>query len=59
VRHGSEPALTWQRPQMVLLSVQGTGAAAIDKVAFTSKDRVRDRRHAALLTRYCRQLRAL
>jgi transposase len=34
--------VTWRRAQMVLLSAQGMGAAAIAKVAFTGEDRVRD-----------------
>jgi transposase len=42
VRRGSGSVVTWRRAQMVLLSVQGMGAAAIAKVAFTSEDRVRD-----------------
>jgi len=41
-RRGSGPVVTWRRAQMVLLSAQGMGAAAIAKVAFTSEDRVRD-----------------
>ena len=32
--------VTWRRAQMGLLSAQGTDAAAIAKVAFTSEDRV-------------------
>ena len=42
VRRGSGSVVTWRRAQMVLLSAQGMGAAAIAKVAFTSEDRVRD-----------------
>ena len=42
VRRGSGSVVTWRRAQMVLLSAQGTDAAAIAKVAFTSEDRVRD-----------------
>ena len=34
--------VTWRRAQMVLLSAQGMDVAAIEKVAFTSEDRVRD-----------------
>jgi transposase len=41
-RRGSGWVVTWRRAQMVLLSVQGTDAPAIAKVAFTSEDRVRD-----------------
>ncbi len=37
---GSGSVVTWRRAQMVLLSAQGTDAAAIAKVAFTSEDRV-------------------
>jgi hypothetical protein len=42
VRRGSGSVVTWRRAQMVLLSAQGTDAAAIAKVTFTSEDRVRD-----------------
>src|SRR5437016_6284699 len=42
VRRGSGSVVTWRRAQMVLLSAQGMGVAAIAKVAFTSEDRVRD-----------------
>jgi transposase len=42
VRRGSGSVVTWRRAQMVLLSAQGMGVAAIAKVAFTSADRVRD-----------------
>ena len=42
VRRGSGSVVTWRRAQMVLLSAQGMGVVAIAKVAFTSKDRVRD-----------------
>lgn len=42
VRRGSGSVVTWRRAQMVLLSAQGMGVAAISKVAFTSEDRVRD-----------------
>jgi transposase len=42
VRRGTGSVVTWRRAQMVLLSAQGMGAAAIAKVAFTSEDRVRD-----------------
>jgi transposase len=42
VRRGSGSVVTWRRAQMVLLSAQGMGTAAIAKVAFTSEDRVRD-----------------
>jgi hypothetical protein len=38
---GSGPVVTWRRAQMGLLSAQGTDAAAIARVAFTSEDRVR------------------
>src|SRR6202044_3720474 len=33
---------SWGRAQIVLLSAQGGGRAAISQVAFTSEDRVRD-----------------
>jgi len=42
IRRGSGSVVTWRRAQMVLLSAQGMGVAAIAKVAFTSEDRVRD-----------------
>ena len=42
VRRGSGSVVTWRQAQMVLLSAQGMGVAAIAKVAFTSEDRVRD-----------------
>jgi transposase len=42
VRRGSGSVVTWRRAQMVLLSAQGMGVAAIARVAFTSEDRVRD-----------------
>ncbi len=42
VRRGSGSVVTWRRAQMVLLSAQGMGVAAIAGVAFTSEDRVRD-----------------
>ena len=42
IRRGSGSVVTWRRAQMVLLSAQGMGTAAIAKVAFTSEDRVRD-----------------
>jgi len=41
VRRGSGSVVTWRRAQMVLLSAQGMGVAAIAKIAFTSEDRVR------------------
>ena len=41
VRRDSGSVVTWRRAQMVLLSAQGMGVAAIAKVAFTSQDRVR------------------
>ena len=37
VRRGSGSVVTWRRAQMVLLPAQGMDAAAIAKVAFTSK----------------------
>jgi hypothetical protein len=40
VRRGSGSVMTWRRAQMVLLSAQGMGVAAIAEVAFTSQDRV-------------------
>ena len=42
VRRGTGSVVTWRRAEMVLLSAQGMGVAAIAKVAFTSEDRVRD-----------------
>jgi transposase len=42
IRRGSGSVVTWRRAQMVLLPTQGMGVPAIAKVAFTSKDRVRD-----------------
>jgi transposase len=42
IRRGTGSVVTWRRAQMVLLSAQGMGVAAIAKVAFTSADRVRD-----------------
>ena len=42
VRRGGGSVVTWRRARMVLLSAQGMDVAAIAKVAFTSKDRVRD-----------------
>jgi transposase len=42
VRRDSGSVVTWRRAQMVLLSAQGMGVAAIAKIAFTSEDRVRD-----------------
>jgi hypothetical protein len=36
IRRGSGSVATWRRAQMVLLSAQGMGAAAIARVAFTS-----------------------
>jgi transposase len=42
IRRGSGSVVTWRRAQMVLLSAQGMGAAAIAEVAFTSEDRVRE-----------------
>ena len=42
VRRGSGSVVTWRRAQMLLLSAQGMGVAAIARVAFTSEDRVRD-----------------
>jgi transposase len=42
IRRGSGSVVTWRRAQIVLLSAQGMDVAAIAKVAFTSKDRVRD-----------------
>jgi transposase len=42
IRRGAGSVVTWRRAQMVLLSAQGMGVAAIAKVAFTSQDRVRD-----------------
>jgi transposase len=42
VRRGTGSVVTRRRAQMVLLSAQGMGAAAIAEVAFTSEDRVRD-----------------
>ncbi len=38
VRRGTGSVVTWRRAQMVLLSAQGMGAAAIAAVAFTSED---------------------
>jgi hypothetical protein len=38
LRRGSGSVVTWRRAQMVLLPAQGTAAAAIAKVAFTSED---------------------
>ena len=40
VRRGTGSVVTWRRAQMVLLSAQGMDAAAVAKVAFTSKDRI-------------------
>jgi hypothetical protein len=42
VRRGTGSVVTWRRAQMVLLSAQGMDVAGIARVAFTSKDRVRD-----------------
>jgi hypothetical protein len=42
VRRGGGSVVTWRRAQMVLLSAQGMGVAAIAKIAFTSEDRVCD-----------------
>jgi len=42
IRRGRWSVVTWRRAQTVLLSAQGMDVAAIAKVAFTSKDRVRD-----------------
>jgi transposase len=42
IRRGSGSVVTWRRAQMVLLSAQGMDVPATAKVAFTSKDRVRD-----------------
>jgi hypothetical protein len=38
VRRGTGSVVTWRWAQMVLLSAQGMGVAAIAKVAFTSED---------------------
>ena len=45
VRRPSGSVVTWRRAQMVLLSAQGTDAAKIAEVTFTSVDRVRDVLH--------------
>jgi hypothetical protein len=42
VRRDGGSVVTWRRAQMLLLSAQGMGVAAIAKVALTSEDRVRD-----------------
>jgi hypothetical protein len=42
IRRGSGSAVTWRRPQMVLLSAQDMDVSAVAKVAFTSEDRGRD-----------------
>ena len=40
--HQDSGSVTWRRAQMVLLPAQDMDVAWIAKVAFTSKDRVRD-----------------
>jgi transposase len=42
VRRSSGSVVTWRRAQMVLLSAQGMDVEQIARVAFTSRDRVRD-----------------
>ena len=42
IRRGSGSVVTWRRAQMVLLSAQGMDVTAIEEVAFTSEDRVKD-----------------
>jgi transposase len=42
LRRGTGSVVTWRRAQMVLLSAQAMDVAQIAKVAFTSRDRVRD-----------------
>jgi helix-turn-helix protein len=42
IRRGTGSVVTWRRAQMVLLSAQGMDVPAIEKVAVTSEDRVRD-----------------
>ena len=45
VRRSSGSVVRWRRAQMVLLSAQGMDVAQIAKVAFTSRDRVREVLH--------------